>query len=426
MNRTPDPRNTPQRIRFGDLYVLCVPLAAGIAAIAGLKISGLSLTGYMWVLQLGVGVAMLAVEKMVYPRSRTPFPLAPWLVWLLWIAISFSWLDQVGFKHVQFAMQLSMPVLVGVLAARYVGSRDQLQQLIKAYYLTAAMLIFFVALWLVGLISDNDEAAINLATRPVAMTAVLIGGLAIAGAKRSAYAAWAGWSLCLLIPVLTASRMATMTMLILPVISPLGGRVSRKLLVVASIGLIALVVFSVPTMQQRFFRGESGSLQRILKGDFDSAGRFEAWPLVLEEVQKRPWLGHGQGSVEAFITEVWEGQTHPHNDYLRVAYELGILGLMLFLVVMAWQLWNLGRWIRSTDGVVQQAFAAAWIGLVGFLVIAFTDNPIIYNLYYMNPLFALMGAAYRTAWEETQPIAPRRTRPVPAKLKSRSARQAFS
>ena len=61
---------------------------------------------------------------------------------------------------------------------------------------------------------------------------------------------------------------------------------------------------------------------------------------------------------------------------------------------------SLGRWVRRTDGVVQQAFAAAWLALAVFLPIAFTDNPITYTLCFMNPVFALIGAAYSVAGNE--------------------------
>jgi hypothetical protein len=34
------------------------------------------------------------------------------------------------------------------------------------------------------------------------------------------------------------------------------------------------------------------------------------------------------------------------------------------------------------------------------LPLAFTDNPIVYHLWYMNPVFALIGAAYSVANHE--------------------------
>ena len=37
------------------------------------------------------------------------------------------------------------------------------------------------------------------------------------------------------------------------------------------------------------------------------------------------------------------------------------------------------------------------MGFVVLLVIAFTDNPITYGVWYMHPLFAVLGGAYGAA-----------------------------
>ena len=49
--------------------------------------------------------------------------------------------------------------------------------------------------------------------------------------------------------------------------------------------------------------------------EFDSSGRFEAWPLILEEALQHAWLGHGVGTAQRFVPEVWPGVVAPHNDY---------------------------------------------------------------------------------------------------------------
>src|SRR5205085_6961999 len=85
------------------------------------------------------------------------------------------------------------------------------------------------------------------------------------------------------------------------------------------------------------------------------------------------------------------------NDYLRVGFELGLVGLAIFLAVLAWQLGHLAVQIRRSRGVVRTAFTASWLGLLAFLISACTDNTLSYNLWYMDPLFAVMGAAYGVA-----------------------------
>jgi O-antigen ligase len=90
---------------------------------------------------------------------------------------------------------------------------------------------------------------------------------------------------------------------------------------------------------------------------------------------------------------------HVHCDYLRVFFELGCVGLICFLATFLWQGLRLLLNAQRTEGVAGQAFAAAFLGMVVFALNATTGNPLAYNVWFMNPLFALIGAAYGVAAE---------------------------
>jgi O-antigen ligase len=384
----------------GLIYMLCVPLLAGVATIRGIEIAGFNYSGILWVIAFCIGAILLVVELGIRPERRSYFPIVPWAIWLAYVGTSFAWLSRPGYLQVQYALQLAMPLLVGVLASFFVDSRRRLEYLIRAYFFSLLLMAFFVALCVVGVLSQDELDPVFVATRPLSMTAAVIGGLFMAGSNRKFGRSWLGWTACLAIAVITASRMASLAILALPVLNPLSFNPLRKMAAILVVGLVGVAVYKSPIFQERFFNGESGSASQIVEGDFDSQGRFDSWPFVLEEALKRPWFGHGVGSIQEFLPSVWDGAKHPCNDYLRVGYEFGGVGLVLFLGVMCWQLWSLGRQIGCTDGVVQQAFAGAWLGLAAFLPLAFTDNPIIYHLWYMNPVFALIGAAYSVANQE--------------------------
>ncbi len=206
--------------------------------------------------------------------------------------------------------------------------------------------------------------------------------------------------------------MATVAILLLPVLNPITRHPLRKVGAAVIVGLVGFAIYCTPTFQERFFLDDSGGTSQIATGDFDSAGRFEAWPRIWEEALKRPWFGHGVGSAQEFVPLVWENAAHPCNDYLRVAFEFGAVGLTLFFSILCWQMFDLGRCARCSDGVLQQVFAGAWLGLAAFLIVASTDNPIVYNLWYMDPVFALVGAAYgvATARNDVPRSAPPRAR----------------
>jgi O-antigen ligase len=71
--------------------------------------------------------------------------------------------------------------------------------------------------------------------------------------------------------------------------------------------------------------------------------RLTAWKNAIELIKEHPTLGVGTGGYEtAFVNHVkeqkgWEGFIHhdPHNQFLKILAELGIIGLLIFLSFLA-------------------------------------------------------------------------------------------
>ena len=70
-------------------------------------------------------------------------------------------------------------------------------------------------------------------------------------------------------------------------------------------------------------------------------GRTKLWSLLLEMIKKRPWLGYGYGafwlgndgpSAEVWRVITWWKPPHAHNGWLDLWLELGLLGLISFLI----------------------------------------------------------------------------------------------
>ncbi len=59
------------------------------------------------------------------------------------------------------------------------------------------------------------------------------------------------------------------------------------------------------------------------------AWRLQLWEETFAELFKHPYIGHGLGMYEKFADIM------AHNDYLRVAFEIGFGGLFLYVVVMS-------------------------------------------------------------------------------------------
>ena len=140
----------------------------------------------------------------------------------------------------------------------------------------------------------------------------------------------------------------------------------RKLLVLLPLGLI-LVIGVVPSARARIENiFHPGGYARSRSA---WAWREDAWKQILPLVYQKPILGHGLGTVETefgFMT---------HNDYLRLAAETGILGLLAYLLLMGRLLGTTWKDFRRTRSERVRGLQMGLMALiVGFMVRQAADN----------------------------------------------------
>ncbi len=63
--------------------------------------------------------------------------------------------------------------------------------------------------------------------------------------------------------------------------------------------------------------------------------RLYFWDEILRRFVDRPWFGFGAGSSVLLGEELFGIEASPHNGYLRVLYETGVVGFVLFVAVFA-------------------------------------------------------------------------------------------
>jgi len=174
------------------------------------------------------------------------------------------------------------------------------------------------------------------------------------------------------------------------------------------LGVVALAVafayFLVTTVQPIHDRIYEGDVQSIGSGiSLNLTGRDEYWSTTWDSFKTSPYLGHGAGSAAELITSVYSAAIgHPHNDYLRLLHDYGLIGAVLWvigygsLMARTWRSWQARR-RHTADGepAGHQAdelriHAAAFLALLGVAIAMITDNPIDY-LFVMAPLGILVG-----------------------------------
>ncbi|MFV1966743.1 MAG: O-antigen ligase family protein [Pirellulaceae bacterium] len=373
---------------LGLLYVWATPVVAALIHLCAVAVGGLLLSGFVLMAMLGIGVMVFLAESSILPDRRVVFSWLPWMPFFAWMWTSLFWCNGLQRENIQEAILISMPVLVGVVASATIHTVRQLQRLLTMFAWSLPLL--FVAL-LNNYRASGGELD-DIGFRMGSLTSALIAAVFLAGTWRSRIRPWIGWSLCLLMAAIPGARAATLAIVGLPLIHPRLGHWTTRVALIAGTIVSAVGIFQTERFQERFFHdGGSGNLSDLSIDTVNTSGRGEAWPLILNKALERPVAGFGVGSSGFYVDEISDLGGHPHNDYLRVLFELGVVGLTLFLAVVAWQTVYLFRMLRNKEGVLQHALAAAIMGWLIFLVTSLTDNTLVYAAAYMNPLFALIG-----------------------------------
>ncbi|MBW4675452.1 MAG: O-antigen ligase family protein [Desmonostoc geniculatum HA4340-LM1] len=168
---------------------------------------------------------------------------------------------------------------------------------------------------------------------------------------RQRWLLWLGFSFSILLLLLSSSTSSLIILLIMIVLF-FAFQVSRW-----SYQLMVPTLIIMTTISQILYFWLSNSADALLTGigkDPTLTGRTDLWPLVMDMIWKRPWLGYGFGA----FWQGWDGESayiwlnsgwlpsHAHSGYLTICLDLGFLGLGLFFLGF-WRSYLQGvRWVR--------------------------------------------------------------------------------
>lgn len=154
---------------------------------------------------------------------------------------------------------------------------------------------------------------------------------------------------------------------------------NRRLQWTAAALLLAGVCASVTLGSTQFGDALSDRLQERGPVDFRAAVYEGGWEMFLQ----RPLTGWGFHRMPAelprYVAGYHEKVLFPHNTYLELLVEHGILGLGLYVWLM-WEMWRLGRRKiprENQSGFLNQDFRQMW--------------PILLGVYWVNAAVVVMG-----------------------------------
>ena len=121
----------------------------------------------------------------------------------------------------------------------------------------------------------------------------------------------------------------------------------------------------------------------------NTSGRLYWWKRVIESGLESPLIGNGKpGPVEMLNTPRW---SHPHNDYLRLFHQSGLIGLALWLFFIFRVFSHNRKVARISSRYWEKILShATFLIALGISIIMLTDNTLVYS-YVMYPFAAMVG-----------------------------------
>lgn len=361
-------------------------------SIGGIPVAGFSLSGWAWVVSLAMAVSVLAVRS-----NRVTFPV--WIVVPLAILLTVNWLGS-DFPSLQRSLQLLSPVIVGIASSSFRISEAQLRKF--AWLLRVASLIALVIVVITtGIVVTGSLPDVSALAPHVMTAALLCCYFAAHYAESRDSRMLILWGLIALMPIIGVTRTGVVVVfLTLPLTLGSLGLASR-LLSIGLMGTALLITLFTERFQTKMFTSGEGTLADLFEGNYETSGRDFMWDVFKSAIEEDPWLARGTGAGEDLswlITNYQSG--YPHNDWLLLAYDWGVHGATLFMIIIggiAIHAYLRGRKAQSPQ--VRILLFAGASAFVPYALFMYTDNISVYSSFFGNLHFAILGlgyAAFRT------------------------------
>jgi O-Antigen ligase len=300
-----------------------------------------------------------------------------------------------------FATPLAIGIVAWISFAHGVPKSSVEKQLLMSPLLVLTFLLFEA---MSGTAGYDEEGLVSSVGKSIALFGLPVLALALSFWRYEKEKKWPLLAalLALSLILLTVQRMASIVALL--VLTPLRfvkleRTILRNVFTWLSVGCVAgWLLLQVPTVQYRFFEHKENPVFDQEESMINTSGRTLVWLVTIEDALKGPFLGQGTGSSEVFIRAAQlPGLDHPHEEYLRVWHDLGIVGLALFLLAWIGRLLRHLKLWRLLDGSPELArpHMAAALACLALMLSFLTDNTLIYTPAQI-PVFLLFAIADRS------------------------------
>jgi O-antigen ligase len=367
--------------------LLWVGGATVVACFAGGSVMDFQLSGLTWFFTL-----LLAILVLLRQGFRATLPILIWLPWMVIVATWWiAWPYPNGFQR---SVMLLCPIIVGLAVSSFPLPAE------KIGGLGLLMRFIAVALWVMVvtntglLVTGTLPMTSSLASQSITASLLCCYFAAeYAGGDRGALRWWGSLAF---VPVVALTRTAMVAAGVTLPLSFARLKLVKRAFFLILMSLLGLMVFYTPRMQEKMFRSGHGNISdlRIDNQDLQTSGRAAIWEIMDYEIEQRYWLGHGANASEKLVRDITGGLAHPHNDWLRLRYDYGVVGTAVFIICMSLQSVNLLMRARKASGDAKVLLYAGASSFLPFAMLMYTDNIILYAAFFGNLQFALIGIGY--------------------------------
>jgi O-antigen ligase len=177
----------------------------------------------------------------------------------------------------------------------------------------------------------------------------------------------------------------------------------RRMLPLIPVAALAIVAF-VPAVADRMFVGFGGQQDGIVVHQDNFAitsGRSMIWPLVIDKIKESPAVGYGRFAMQRtglteYIARVLHDEfPHPHEAYLEVLLDNGVIGFLCMMPIFFLMLGkSTGLFLDRNDTIYEAAGGVAVALLLALFIAAFGSQTF-YPREGVVGMWAAMGVALR-------------------------------
>jgi O-antigen ligase len=368
-------------------FVVRIVLITTLISSIGGKFLNYHVASMGWLIPLMVSIPVILIN-----RGKIQLPIQIWLPWIFLLLVYLVFAEA---PHAfQRTVMMICPLIVGMAVSKARIEEQELQRFSELLrYIGIGF--YIVILFKAGIVFTGMlPAATGLAAE--SMTGTLLCSIFITnyalGRKRDL--GW--WAAFAAIPYIALTRTAMVAAgLSLPMtFAPM--KIIKRIFFVLLILITAIPLFYSERVQHKMFYSGKGTIAEVYPDnpDFTTSGRTVIWEAMERGIDEKPYFGHGANASETFLSSLFAGLTHPHNDWLRLEYDYGYFGTAIFALSLFWQLLHILRRAKNSTGETKILFYAGASTILSFVLFMFSDNIILYAAFFGNLQFTLFGFAY--------------------------------